>query len=272
MARQYWSTGDPLTDRITIAKGLPELGDFTRQIVGVVGNVRDGGLNREPRPIMYIPWAQVPDAHNANLVGIAPLTWIVRTRGEPLLLSGAIQNELRQGSGGLPVARPRTMDDIVVQSTARSDFNMLLLTIFAGSALLLAAIGIYGLMAYSVQQRTQEIGIRVALGADSDTVRNMIVRQRDERRVGGDRDRTRVGVRPHANHRQFSVWRHRQGSRRLSGRARALERRRVDWRLVPRPPCRPNRSAKCAQVRIANHHDWPQLTRRDKRCKTWAFR
>jgi putative ABC transport system permease protein len=177
MARQYWPTGDPLTDRITIAKGLPELGDFTRQIVGVVGDVRDGGLNREPRPIMYIPWAQVPDAHNANLVGIAPLAWIVRTRGEPYSFGSAIQNELRQASGGLPVARPRTMDDIVVRSTARSDFNMLLLTIFAGSALLLAAIGIYGLMAYSVQQRTQEIGIRVALGADSYHVRNMIVRQ-----------------------------------------------------------------------------------------------
>jgi putative ABC transport system permease protein len=177
MARQYWPTGDPLTDRITIAKGLPELGDFTRQIVGVVGDVRDGGLNREPRPIMYIPWAQVPDAHNVNLVGIAPLTWIVRTRAESSSLISAIQNELRQASGGLPVARPRRMDDIVVQSTARSDFNMLLLTIFAGSALLLAAIGIYGLMAYSVQQRTQEIGIRVALGADSQNVRNMIVRQ-----------------------------------------------------------------------------------------------
>jgi predicted permease len=177
MARQYWPTGDPLTDRITIAKGLPELGDFTRQIVGVVGDVRDGGLNREPRPAMYIPWAQVPDVHNVNLVGIAPLTWIVRTRAESAALSSAIQAELRQASGGLPVARPRTMDDIVARSTARSDFNMLLLTIFAGAALLLAAIGIYGLMSYSVQQRTREIGIRVALGADSPHVRNMVVRQ-----------------------------------------------------------------------------------------------
>jgi len=177
MARQYWPTGDPLTDRITIAKGLPELGDFTRQIVGVVGDVRDGGLNREPRPAMYISWAQVPDVHNVNLVGIAPLTWIVRTRAESAALSSAIQAELRQASGGLPVARPRTMDDIVARSTARSDFNMLLLTIFAGAALLLAAIGIYGLMSYSVQQRTREIGIRVALGADSPHVRNMVVRQ-----------------------------------------------------------------------------------------------
>ena len=177
MAKQFWPNGDPLADRITIAKGLPELADPTRQIVGVVGDVRAFGLGQDPPPTIYIPWAQVPDAHNANLVGITPLAWIVRTRGEPYSLSTAIQTELRQASGGLPVARPRTMDEVVRQSTARSDFNMLLLTIFAGSALLLAAIGIYGLMAYSVQQRTQEIGIRLALGAEPQTVRNMVIRQ-----------------------------------------------------------------------------------------------
>jgi putative ABC transport system permease protein len=177
MAQRYWPNADPLADRLTIAKGLPELADPTRQIVGIVGDVRDGGLNRDPQPIMYIPWAQLPDAHNANLVGITPLAWIVRTRGEPAQLSSAIQHELRLASGGLPVARPRAMNDIVTQSTARSDFNMMLLAIFAGAALLLAAIGVYGLMAYSVEQRTREIGIQLALGADSHDVRNMIVRQ-----------------------------------------------------------------------------------------------
>src|SRR6185436_1273466 len=100
MAKQYWPNGDRLADRITIAKGLPELEDPTRQIVGIVGDVRAFGLNQDPRPIMYIPWAQVPDAHNANLVGITPLAWIVRTRGEPYSLSTAIQTELRQASGG----------------------------------------------------------------------------------------------------------------------------------------------------------------------------
>jgi putative ABC transport system permease protein len=101
----------------------------------------------------------------------------VRTRGEPNAMSVAIQKELRFASGGLPVARPRTMDEVVVRSTSRSDFNMIVLSVFAGSALLLAAIGIYGLMAYSVEQRTQEIGIRLALGAGAEGVRNMIVRQ-----------------------------------------------------------------------------------------------
>jgi putative ABC transport system permease protein len=92
-------------------------------------------------------------------------------------MNGDIQRELRAATGGMPVARARSMDDVVARSTARSDFNMILLTTFAVSALVLAAIGIYGLMAYSVQQRTQEIGIRMALGAATDTVRNMVVRQ-----------------------------------------------------------------------------------------------
>jgi predicted permease len=178
MADRYWPKGNPLADSITIGKGLgPGMEEGPRQIVGVAGNVRDGGLNREPQPIMYVPWAQLPDAHSANLLQITPLAWIVRTRGEPYAMSNAIQDALREASGGLAAARPRSMADVVVRSTARSDFNMVLLTIFAGSALLLAAIGVYGLMAYSVQQRTQEIGIRLALGADSHRVRNMVVVQ-----------------------------------------------------------------------------------------------
>jgi putative ABC transport system permease protein len=89
----------------------------------------------------------------------------------------AIQRALREASGGLPVARIRPMDEIVVKSTARSDFNMLLLTVFGCAALLLAAIGVYGLMAYSVEQRTQEIGIRLALGASVGQVRHMVIVQ-----------------------------------------------------------------------------------------------
>ena len=178
MAKRFWPNGDPLADRITIGKGLgPRMELAGRQIVGIAGDVRDGGLNRDPQPIMYVPWAQMPDAHSANLLDITPIAWIVRTRGEPYAMSANIQRELRAASGGLPVAAPRSMDEVVVRSTARSDFNMILLTTFALAALLLAAIGIYGLMAYSIQQRTQEIGIRMALGAGAGTVRNMVVRQ-----------------------------------------------------------------------------------------------
>jgi predicted permease len=178
MAKQFWPDGDPLMDRITIAKGVgPQFDEPPRQIVGVVGDVRANGLGVEPDPIFYVPRAQLPDFHNANLTQIAPLVWLVRTRGEPYSVSRSVQEALREASGGLPVALPRSMDEVVARSTARSDFNMLLLTVFAGSALLLAAIGIYGLMAYSVEQRTQEIGIRVALGADARQVRNMILFQ-----------------------------------------------------------------------------------------------
>jgi predicted permease len=178
MAKRYWSTGDPLADRITIGRGLaPGMELVGRQIVGIAGDVRDGGLNRDPQPIMYVPWAQMPDTHSANLLDITPLNWIVRTRGEPFAMSASIQRELRLASGGLPVARPRTMDEVVARSTAGSDFNTILLSTFAVSALLLASIGIYGLMAYVVQQRTQEMGIRIALGAAPGSVRGLVVRQ-----------------------------------------------------------------------------------------------
>ncbi len=101
---------------------------------------------------------------------------------------------LREASGGLPVAHIRTMDEIVVRNTSRQRFNMLLLTIFGASALLMAAIGIYGLMAYSVQQRTQELGIRMALGAQASNIRNMVIRQGMVlvRRRGSHRNRRRI--------------------------------------------------------------------------------
>src|SRR6202011_348328 len=109
-------------------------------------------------------------------VGLTPISWIVRTRTPPQALSGTIQDQLRQATG-LPVSDIKSMDDIVSVSVSRQKFNMWVMSVFGGCALLLAAIGIYGLMAYSVEQRTQEIGIRLALGAEAGTVRNMVVLQ-----------------------------------------------------------------------------------------------
>jgi ABC-type antimicrobial peptide transport system permease subunit len=126
---------------------------------------------------MYVPQAQLPDGLNKELTSAASVAWVVRTKVEPRSLIKPIEKELEDVSGGLAMAPVRTMDEIVSRSTANQDFNTLALTIFAGTALLLAAIGVYGLMAYTVEQRTQEIGIRLALGAEYSTVRNMIVFQ-----------------------------------------------------------------------------------------------
>ncbi len=178
MAKQFWKNDDPLKDRIAIGRGiLRELKDEpVRQIIGIVGDVHDGSLNTDPKPTMYVPQAQLPDAANAFFVGLIPMSWVARTQGDPHRLAGPIEEALRQ-STGLPVTQVRSMDEVVSLSTARQRFNMLLMTVFGAMALLLAAIGIYGLMAYSVAQRTQEIGIRLALGADGSQVRNMVVQQ-----------------------------------------------------------------------------------------------
>ena len=178
MARQYWPKSDPLADRLAIGRGVMRefAAEQERQIIGVVGDTRDGGLNANPQPQMFIPQAQVPDLANALNVRLTPMAWVVRTRAEPLALSNTIQDALKQATG-LPVATVRSMGEVVSLSTSRQRFNMWLMTIFGGSALLLAAIGIYGLMAYTVAQRTQEMGIRLALGAETGKVRNLIVRQ-----------------------------------------------------------------------------------------------
>jgi putative ABC transport system permease protein len=177
-ARQYFADAEPLGQQLVIGRGVMRefAAESERQIVGVVGDTRDGGLNSNPQPAMYIPQAQVPDAANALNTRLSPMGWVVRTQGEPGLLSNQIQEAIRQATG-LPVTDVRAMSEVVSRSTSRQRFNMWLMTVFGVSALLLAAIGIYGLMAYSVEQRTQEIGIRLALGASVASVKNMIVRQ-----------------------------------------------------------------------------------------------
>ncbi len=172
MAREYWKDGDPLKDRIVIGKGLMKAFDDepARQIIGIVADTRRQ-LNADPYPMMYVPQSQLPDAMIPMFS--RAVVWLVRT--EPGRVS-AIQEQLRQATG-VPAGNVRSMDDVVRLSTERERFSMLVMTIFGGVALLLAAIGIYGLMAYIVEQRRQEIGIRLALGAEAAKVRKMVVRQ-----------------------------------------------------------------------------------------------
>jgi putative ABC transport system permease protein len=170
MARQISPRGDVLNERISQFPGLAPEDDPPRQIVGIVRDVRDGlALNRQTRPTVYVPMAQVP----ARQLGT--LAWIIRAQTDPSAISSTVAKALQHASGGLPVAQIRTMDAVSAESTARTRFQMVLMAIFGVVALALATIGVYSVMAYTVQQRAHEIGVRLALGAESRTVRNMVI-------------------------------------------------------------------------------------------------
>jgi len=177
LAKRYWKNDNPLGHRLIIGGGMgPDFAQPPREIIGVVGDARDGGLNNDPFPATFIPLAQVGDAYTQLNNRFMPLTWLVRTKVEPFSLAAPIQHAFQEAAD-LPVAHVRSMAQIVIQSTARDQFNTMLLVVFAFVAILLASIGLYGLMAYSVEQRTLEFGIRLALGAAPPLLRGMIVRQ-----------------------------------------------------------------------------------------------
>ena len=165
MARREFPDSDPLGRRFSFApdaNGKPEW----LEIVGVVGNVRQYRADQDPVPMVYALYTASP-ARAQNLM--------IRTAGDPMAVAAAIRAVFQSLDPSLPVSPPRTLDAVVGASLTQRKFNMTLLIVFAGIALVLAIAGIYGTVAYSVAQRTQEIGIRVALGASSREILGLVL-------------------------------------------------------------------------------------------------
>jgi putative ABC transport system permease protein len=178
MAQEYWPKEDPVGQVIVIGKGLgPQFDDPPRQIVGVVATTHETGLSNGAQGVMYLPQSQIPEGLTTLANSVIPTAWAVRTVGDPMGLRAATEREFRAADSMITVSNQKNMEQVLAKSMARQSFNMLLMSIFAGIALLLAAIGIYGLMSYSVEQRVQEIGIRMALGSSRGQMLRLVMGQ-----------------------------------------------------------------------------------------------
>ncbi|HXG65434.1 MAG TPA: ABC transporter permease [Blastocatellia bacterium] len=162
MARRYWPGEDPVGKKITVRYGRPT----TREIIGVVGDVRHTGLDSEPRPEIYIPHPQQPDGS---------MSFVVRTSGDPAAIMAAVQDRIWSVNKDIAFPEIAPLHQLISQTLAQWRFNLLLLGSFAAIALMLAGVGIYGLISFSVSQRTHEIGVRVALGAEMRDILKMVL-------------------------------------------------------------------------------------------------
>jgi putative ABC transport system permease protein len=166
LAARYWPDRDPLGQKLHLV-GIERPGSW-RTVVGVVGAVKAQGLAADVTEQLYVPYPQLP----TNTFGV-----VLATRGDPQALAAAVRSALGEIDPGQPVAEVRSMEERLASSLAQPRFNTLLFALFGVVALALAAIGVYGVMAYSVAQRRQEIGLRMALGATSGGVSALILRR-----------------------------------------------------------------------------------------------
>jgi predicted permease len=166
-ARHFWPDTDPVGKRLKGGSTTDE-GPW-RTVIGVVKDVRQNDFLAEPKMQMYFTYRQ--------LKSLVPNALVVRTAVDPMSLAASVRNAIWAVDKDQPVSNMNAMEDVVARALARQRFSMLLLAIFAGLALVLAAVGIYGVMSYSVAQQTREIGIRIALGAQRGDVLKMTVMQ-----------------------------------------------------------------------------------------------
>jgi putative ABC transport system permease protein len=171
MAKQFWPNEEPIGKHIT----LTFFPGVVREVVGVVGDVKADGLDQtRPAATLYVPLDQLSPPPG-NPWRSFPMTLVVRSSSNPASIVGAVTSAIHEVDAGVPVRDVLTMDDLVTNSLSQQRFNLSLLGAFAMLALVLAAIGIYSVLSYSVRRRVQEIGIRLALGARLSDVLRMIV-------------------------------------------------------------------------------------------------